>query len=82
MFHQITGLTDVFSTHTGQKMALKSARTAQPMAELEPDHVTRELATQPIPAQTPDPDQKHVEDSHLGRLPDGASKLVCQGKYM
>ena len=69
MFRQITGLTYVFNTHTGQEMALQAARAAQPMADLEQVHVATELETQPIPAQTPDHDQNHVEDSHFGCLP-------------
>ena len=77
MFGQITGHTEVFSTHLGQEMKLQLGRGAQPMAELEQDHVTSELPAKPITTQKPDPTENHVENSHFGCLP-GRSSLGSQ----
>ena len=62
------GETAVSSTHPGQEMA-GDARAAQPMAEEDPHRVTQKFKIHPIPEQTPDLDQKVVEDSHFGCSP-------------
>ena len=63
------GETAVSSTHPGQEMAPQHTRAAQPMAEEDPHRVTQKFRIHPIPEQTPDLDQKVVEDSHFGCSP-------------
>ena len=60
VFRQISGQTEVFSTHTGPEIALQSGRAARPMAGQKHDHVTSEKAAEPITNQTPEPTENHV----------------------
>ena len=62
---QISGQTEVSSTHSNPEMALQSGRAACPIVEQRDDHVMQKKAAEPIGAQKPEPADNNVGGSHL-----------------